>query len=274
MSVNNIERKSFGATVSSEAEGIIEAIVSVFGNTDKANEVVMPGAFAASLARKLPKGVWAHNWSTPVSKTLEAREVAAGEHNAKSPGLYIKAAFNLDTQRGREAYSDIKFGIIDEFSIGYRVVKEQINNENDTRELIELELFEWSPVLVGMNPSTELLSIKGPAMLANPAYPVDPATEPATFAYQADYVQATISAFIARGKTLHAFRAKEGRVISTANRGRISACVEAIRGMQGLADDLEALLIISEPGPAKATEAEVRAVYAEYLRTVTSDIGR
>lgn len=264
--MSNIERKQFGATVTTEAEGIIEAIVSVFGNTDKANEVVMPGAFTASLGRKLPKGVWAHRWELPIAKTLEARET--------DKGLYVKGQFNLDTQAGREAYSNIKFGIIDEFSIGYRVVKEQINNENDTRELLELELFEWSPVLVGMNPSTELLSIKGPAMLANPAFTVDPATEPATFAYQADYVQATISAFIARGKTLRTIREKEGRVISTANRGRISACVEAIRGMQGLADDLEALLIISEPGPAKATEAEVRAVYAEYLRTVTSDIGR
>ena len=46
----------------SAAEGIIEAVVSIFSNVDSANERVLPGAFAKSLKRKLPKGVWSHDW--------------------------------------------------------------------------------------------------------------------------------------------------------------------------------------------------------------------
>ena len=123
----------------------------------------MPGAFSKSLAKRTPKGVWAHDWSQPIAKTLEARET--------NEGLVIRGQFNLDTQRGREAFSDIKFGIIDEFSIGYRVMKDSYDPEQkDIRQLDELDLFEWSPVLVGMNPATELLTIKSdvPATLAQP----------------------------------------------------------------------------------------------------------
>jgi len=261
----NIERKQYGASVATEAgAGIVEAIVSVFGNTDHANEVVMPGAFKASLERKLPKGVWAHNWHMPIAKTLEARELAPGERNERG-GLYIKGQFNLDTQAGREAYSNIKFGIIDEFSIGYRVVREVEAKDSDTRELHEIELYEWSPVLVGMNPETELLGIKSQLPPAS-GDTIDPTKEPATFAYQADYTLVVLKAFMERAKALYELRAKEGRVLSTANRGRIKTCLDS---MQGLAADLEALLVMTEPAPAKAAEAEVKAAYTEYLQTVS-----
>lgn len=133
-------------------EGIIEAYVSVFNVVDSMNEVVAPGAFKESLLKKLPKGVWSHNWDKPVAITLEAREDAKG--------LYIKGQFNLETQRGKEAFSDVKFGIMDEFSIGYQVDQYSEDNETAIRTLEKLTLYEWSPVLVGANRDTELLSVK------------------------------------------------------------------------------------------------------------------
>jgi len=148
-----LERKSYKASVQSSGDsGEITALVSVFNNIDRAKEVVRPGAFKASLEKRKPKGVWAHDWTKPIAKTLEATETPEG--------LVIKGQFNLDTQAGREAYSNIKFGIIDSFSIGYSIVKESRDKEKGTRNLDELELFEWSPVLVGMNEDTRLLSIK------------------------------------------------------------------------------------------------------------------
>ena len=247
-----LEHKQFNTHVTTDRKGIVEAIVAVFGNTDNANEVIMPGAFAKTLATRIPKGVWAHDWRVPIAKTLEAREVTAGEKSARG-GLFIKSAFNLDTQRGREAYSDIEFGIIDEFSIGYRVVKEAVDNDTGARELHELELFEFSPVLVGMNPETELLRIK---------QGVAP-----TFADQAASTLSAVANFTSCGKAMVSARAKEGRVISAVNRTRISAAVDAIRGMQVLADDLDALLVLAEPEKEKATDDEVRMLYAEFLRS-------
>ena len=62
-----------------EDEGIVEAYVSVFGNVDLAGEMVVHGAFTKSLQKKLPKGVYMHDWSRPVSTTIEAEEVPAGD---------------------------------------------------------------------------------------------------------------------------------------------------------------------------------------------------
>jgi hypothetical protein len=240
-----LERKQFTANVQPGDAGEITALVSVFSNVDHANEKVMPGAFKASLAKRTPKGVWAHDWSQPIAKTLEARETDAG--------LVIRGQFNLDTQRGREAFSDIKFGIIDEFSIGYRVVKDSFDSEQkDIRQLDELELYEWSPVLVGMNPATELLTIKSDV--------------PATLASQTEHALACVAQLANRYQSLHDLRAKEGRVLSSANRSRISACIDAIGMMQPVAEDLKALLDMTEPQP-KAADVDVRRVLAEFLKT-------
>lgn len=134
-----------------DEKGIVEAIVSCFGNVDSYGEIVDRGAFLESLNHKYPKGVWMHDWTQPVAKTLEARET--------DEGLYIKGQFNLETQRGKEAYSDVKFGTIDEFSIGYSVLEDELDMDG-YRHLKKLKLYEWSPVLVGANPSTQVLGVK------------------------------------------------------------------------------------------------------------------
>ena len=87
----------------------------------------------------------------PIAKTLEAHE--------DDKGLYIKGQFNLDTQRGKEAFSDLVFGNIDEFSIGYRVQQDEVDDDG-VRHLKKIRLYEWSPVLVGANAETELISVK------------------------------------------------------------------------------------------------------------------
>jgi len=144
--------------------GVVEAIVSVFGNVDSQKERVLPGFFKDSIAARLPKGVWMHDWKQPVAKTLEARELAPGDP-ALPPslknlgGLYIKSQFNLETQRGREAFSDIKHGIIDQYSIGYQVTEDRYDAKG-VRDLVKGRLHEWSPVLVGANESTVTVSAK------------------------------------------------------------------------------------------------------------------
>lgn len=137
-------------------KGIIEAYVSIFNNVDLGGDKILPGAFADSLKKKYPKGVWSHNWDQPIAKTLEAKE--------DEKGLYIKGQFNLDTQRGKDAFSDIKFGIIDEFSIGFRIQEysweKEGADEDEIRVIKKIKLYEWSPVLAGMNPETELIGVK------------------------------------------------------------------------------------------------------------------
>jgi HK97 family phage prohead protease len=254
-----VERKSFAAQVTAAPpaeggapEGLVEAVVAVFSNVDAAREVITPGAFAKSLRAKLPKGVWGHDWSQPVARTEEARELLPGdpllpEGLRDLGGLYIKGRFNLGTQRGREAYSDLAFGIVDEFSIGYRVVRARrvteagdeveeapgapvpvgAPGEKGVRYLDELALYEWSPVLVGMNPATALLAVKGAA-----GAPDDPPE------------------LAALDRAL-----KEGRVLSAANRRLIASLIE----------QLQALLAAAEPKPKSVDAAPLFVAYQRTL---------
>ena len=232
-----LERKQFTAKVQSGDQGEITALVSCFGNTDFANEMVMPGAFKNSLARKLPKGVWAHDWKLPVAKTLEARET--------DEGLVIRAQFNLETQRGREAFSDLKGGYVDEFSIGYKVIKDSVDTKSGVRELHELALYEFSPVLVGMNDSTALLSVKHN----------DPSDVPATLDSQVASVLACANQLANRFKALHELRARDDRQLSAAKWQQIGAC----------RDVFDALLKLSQP--KAADDSEARRLLAEFLNT-------
>jgi len=257
----DIERKNFDTAIKIDPDGTIEAIVSVFANRDRGAEVVKHGAFTKSIARKLPKGVWSHDWTQPVAKTLEAKELAPGDPLLPAEisalgGLYVKGQFNLETEAGRDAYSNIKFGIIDEFSIGYKVVADKHDEKSDVRELHEVELYEWSPVLVGMNDATRLLSIKGENAL--------PAMR---LADHSEAVLATCNEFATRIKSLRDLRAKESRDIGDANKTRVTACIDGMRGVIG---ELEALTVVPV---AKAADADVRRVHAEILKTLSASQG-
>ena len=167
-----VEYKAF----ESNGQGIVEAVVAVFNNVDHGNERILPGFFAQSIASKRNeqgrlriKGVWSHDWFTPVAITQDARELPPGdallpERIRSLGGLWVRGQFNLDTQRGREAYSDLKFGTIDEFSVGIRIKKALYNEETDVVDLIDGEWLEWSPVLLGMNPETAVMAVKGLAV--------------------------------------------------------------------------------------------------------------
>lgn len=247
-----IERKTFDAAEFKALDGdqgVAEMIVSVFHNVDGANEIVMPGFFADSLARRRTsdgrpkvKGVWGHDWITPIAKTLEARELPPGDgllppSLADLGGLWVRGQFNLETQRGREAFSDLKFGSIDEFSIGYTVSRDEYDQETGIRKLLKGDLYEWSPVLVGMNDATALLSAKSRGS------PDD--LVPATLA--------ELDAFIAE--------CKSGRAISAARRSRLEGLRDQLRSG---ADDLDGLLVETLPRDDDAGKA-ARQLYATHL---------
>lgn len=139
-------------------QGVVEAYVSIFGNVDSYGEVVDKGAFAESLATKLPKVVWSHDWQQPIGVVNAARE--------DEKGLYVKFTLVKGVQKADEALALMQAQggdgrpAIDEFSIGYSVQQDEIGNDG-FRHLKKIRLYEISPVLVGANSETELLSVKG-----------------------------------------------------------------------------------------------------------------
>lgn len=248
-----IEHKSFnavGVDTPEDAPGQVSAVVAVFNNVDHGKDRIRPGFFEKSLARKLPKGVWGHDWASPIAKTLEARELHPGDPLLPEAikhlgGLYIRGQFNLDTQRGREAYSDVKFGIIDEFSIGYRTKKSELDRKSGVRDLIEGDIHEWSPVLAGMNDQTRLLSVKDGRAIESPTdAPGDrPESGPSFEGYSRE-VESMIGGYADCAERLDGTRVKEGRALSTPNRSEIQSVRDAAASV---VERLDAILERTRP---------------------------
>ena len=99
-----------------DAEGTVQAVVSVTNIVDNVKDVIEPGAYAETLGKRVPKGVWSHDTTIPIAKTLAAIELSPGDsrlpqhlRDVDAGGVLVKMKFNLNTTRGREAYEDIKF---------------------------------------------------------------------------------------------------------------------------------------------------------------------
>lgn len=151
----NVDKDNVEIKSNEKDFAIVKAYVSIFNNIDRAGDMIVKGAFSKSLANKLPKVCWCHEWNNIIGKVISAEE--------DNKGLLVEMQITKNTQQGAEAIELMKMGAMDEFSIGYQVNDYEFKTTPDNKpytELKEIELFEVSPVLVGCNPATELLSVK------------------------------------------------------------------------------------------------------------------
>lgn len=125
---------------------VVEGYASLFGVKDQGGDVVVAGAYGASLARLAAKAakvkmLWQHDPAQPIGVWEEVREDATG--------LWVKGRILAEVARGREAAALLAAGAIDGLSIGYRTVKAERNGKGQ-RLLSELELWEVSLVTFPM----------------------------------------------------------------------------------------------------------------------------
>ena len=169
----SVDTQARTSEVTDLGNGMIEAIVSVTNVKDNVNDIILPGAFTKSLQKRTPKGVWHHSWTDPIAKTHEIKELMPGDPllpdrlpdgkpwPSNAGALYVKMEFNLNTERGKTAYEDVKFfGDSQEWSIGYKVPEKKAVRRRGVREIQELELYEYSPVLFGAMPSARTATVK------------------------------------------------------------------------------------------------------------------
>jgi HK97 family phage prohead protease len=150
-----IERKQLrvAAEIKATAEGVIEGYGSVFGNTDSYGDIVVAGAFAETLkADRAPAMLWQHNPDEPIGVWTEIRE--------DKRGLIVKGQLALGTQRGREALELIRMGALSGLSIGYATVRSSYDEQSGIRSLLELDLWEVSPVTFPANDAARITSAK------------------------------------------------------------------------------------------------------------------
>ena len=151
-----------------EAQGIVECFVAGIGNKDSVGDIVATGAFTKSLQRRKPRVVWGHSWNDPIGKVLEIYEVPNTDNRlpmkmkmAGIGGLFARVQFNLNSEKGREAFAMVAFfGEEQEWSIGYKTLRAQFDQKSQANIIYELELYEVSPVLHGANQLTGTISVK------------------------------------------------------------------------------------------------------------------
>jgi HK97 family phage prohead protease len=166
-SLGSFESKGAGINLD-EAQGIVECFVSGIGNKDSVGDIVSSGAFTKSLMRRKPRVVWGHNWNDPIGKVLEIYEVPSTDNRlplkmkmAGIGGLFARVQFNLQSEKGREAFANVAFfGEEQEWSIGYKTLRAQYDQKSQANVIFELELYEVSPVLHGANQLTGTISVK------------------------------------------------------------------------------------------------------------------
>ena len=124
---------------------------STFGNIDEGGDVVLRGAFANSLAVRVPRLLWQHDMSEPIGKVVQLKEDDLGLH-----GDFLISR----TSRGHDAYVLLKDGAIDSMSIGYIPEEQEFDDVHNVRKLKSVDLLEISLVSIPMNEEARVTAVK------------------------------------------------------------------------------------------------------------------
>ena len=145
-------------------EGIVEAFVNTMGVNDADGDIVEPTAFDQSIRDNLPIPVLSgHDQGKLVGKVIFAQpQLVDGEEYR----LFTRMQMNMDTEAGRDAYSNVAGDYVREWSVGFNIPKDtDITHEGGdvstvVRRIANLDWVEVSSVIRGSSPSTATVAAK------------------------------------------------------------------------------------------------------------------
>jgi|TARA_R110002074_G_scaffold165753_4_gene325947 HK97 family phage prohead protease len=145
-----------------EEQGIVQAFVNTMGVEDADMDVIETTAFDNSIQHNLPISVLhSHDPSQVIGKVIDAKVIPQEEGVAK---LWNLMKFNLETQAGRDAFSNIKGQYIKEYSVGFNIPEKAAEFVRDgvktIRKIMEVDWIEVSSVVKGASPMTGTISAK------------------------------------------------------------------------------------------------------------------
>jgi uncharacterized protein len=136
-------------------DGAFAGYASLFDVPDLSNDVIAPGAFAATLGRRQPQSIkllFQHDPSTPIGVWQTLREDARG--------LYVEGQLTLDNSKARDVLALLRSGAIDGLSIGFKVITAARTAITGQRRLTRLDLWEISIVTFPMLPQAKISVVK------------------------------------------------------------------------------------------------------------------
>lgn len=132
--------------------------LSTFGNADRVGDVIEPGAFDKSLSRK--------NKATMLFNHNRNDVIGFLTMSVDEKGLKVVGEFDPDDSRSMEIYQKIKFGSLDEMSIGMRVQKYEILDPDKpwgAWSIKEVDILEGSVVSIPANTEATIDTVKSDA---------------------------------------------------------------------------------------------------------------
>lgn len=153
------QRLDIPLTVKSVSDsGEFEGYGSVFGVKDSYSDIIVPGAFAKSLAAwqekgRMPALLWQHNMSEPIGIYTEMRE--------DETGLFLKGRLLIDDDPlAKRAHAHMKAGSLSGLSIGYVLNDYDYDNQKDAFILKDIDLWEVSLVTFPANDEARISNVK------------------------------------------------------------------------------------------------------------------
>lgn len=163
-----IEHKTFAMQFKAvEKTGEFAGYLSVFGNMDSYRDIVMPGAFAETLAEwnskgRLPPILWQHRGAEPIGPFTKMQE--------DQTGLYVEGRLLIeDLQRAKEAHALMTHKVVSGMSIGFETIGEEWDKNERVRKLTKVKLWEGSIVTFPANEEAQIQVVK--SALARGALP-------------------------------------------------------------------------------------------------------
>lgn len=139
--------------------GEYEGYISIIGNKDLGDDVVMPGAFKNVKTTKdgMLRMAYYHDLTKMIGKA---------ELKEDSKGYSVKGQLNMKLSYVPDIYEQMYDGTLDGMSFGYDIYGEKgakyiTDKDGKTiRELHSLTVYEGSVVPFGMNPKAKVTSVK------------------------------------------------------------------------------------------------------------------
>lgn len=226
---------------------------------DKDGDVSLVGSLP--LGKEVPISAYAHaSWPErggrlPVGLGVLSEGKGKG---GKNLGI-LTGRFLAETTHGRDTYLTVKaLGALQEWSFGYVAEGSKGTWAGLPANLNKrYDVYEVSPVLVGAGNGTSTLAVKEGDPLAG--LPM------------ADHylrVLEEVDEFTKRTREIADLREKEGRVLSAANRTRLTALLEALRQTDDFRKEIEALLDSTDPDKTvREIQEEGKALELAFLET-------
>ena len=154
-----LERKSLTLEVKNvDDSGTFDGYAAAFGNVDAWNDIILAGAFRATLkdhkAKKtMPALLWQHIASQPIGVLVDMSE--------DDFGLFVKGSLlRNDVQQAKEAHALLKAGAIRGMSIGYYARDYSMDEKTWIRTLKKIDLIETSLVTFPANDAARVTGVK------------------------------------------------------------------------------------------------------------------